>query len=85
MEISTKIRKMIMAKTSTGVNISIDVNSIEAYTTPAPESKDYVEVYMKSGRTFILSPDVDQDMYEGDSLVTLLDRTVWCGDNEVVE
>lgn len=81
-----KTRKMILAKTSTGVNICIDVNSIEAYTTPAPDSKDYVEVYMKSGRTFILSPDVDQDLYEGDSLVTLLDRTVWCReDNEVVE
>lgn len=78
-------RKMISAKTTDGKDICIDAYRIESYTQVETDSVDCVEVTMYSGKQLVLSDELDQDLYEGDSLTTLLDSILWSDDNEVVD
>lgn len=78
-------RKMISATTANGQQLNFDAYRVECYTSVKPGSGEYVEVTMYSGKQYILSDELDQDLYEGDTLTTLLDSILWCGDNEVVE
>lgn len=78
-------RKMISAKTADGKEICIDAYRIECYTQVEPDSGDFVEITMYSGKQLVLSDELDQDLYEGDSLTTLLDTILWSDDNEVVD
>lgn len=74
-------RKMISAKTADGKEICIDAYRIECYTQVEPDSGDNVEITMYSGKQLVLSDELDHDLYEGDSLTTLLDSILWSDDN----
>lgn len=72
-----KTRKMIMAKTANGQEISFDANRVECYTTVKPGSGEYVEVTLYSGKHLFLSDDMDYQMYGDMKLSRHLDDILW--------
>lgn len=60
----------------TGDEMMFDAREVEGYVVRNKDANGMalsVEVWMKSGRTMLLSAMVDEEVYPGENLVTLID------------
>lgn len=73
---------------ASGDEVCVDAREVEGFVVRDKDedgSALSVEVWMKSGREILLSADVDQEVYPGENLVTLIDTVQyshWWHDNE---
>lgn len=85
-EITRRVYPFISVFDREGNRLEIDTREIEMYAyRPAEDGNDLMTLYFKSGREVTLDAKIDQEMYPGDDLSTLVDsilRSHYWHDNE---
>jgi len=69
--------EIIYCKTADGKRFSFDGNAVEFHVSFDDEDgKSYVELHFASGRVIVVLKDLDEDIYPGDNVVTLVDNCI---------